>query len=312
MPVFLGGAELNVASALSRWGEPVAYCTALPDNRLSEDILSAIGEKNISTGPVLCSGSRIGAYFLSPGTVMKHAGVIYDRDHSAFAGLKKGMLNWDQILQDVSWLHFSAINPALNDSVAEACREGLEIASRKNIVISIDLNYRSVLWKNRDPHEAMAALCSYCDVIMGNIWSAHQLLGIPLHEGHLVQGRQETYLEHARQTSFHILKQFPRCKTVANTFRFDHGERGIEYYATLYAEAGHFFQSPVFRSQAIVDKVGTGDCFMAGLIYGMKRRWPEAQTICFAASAAFGKFMEAGDATEQDVETIQQRAAQYA
>ncbi|MDP4129433.1 MAG: sugar kinase [Bacteroidota bacterium] len=312
MPVYLGGAELNVATALGKWGAPVSYCTALPDNYLSADVAEAIREKNISTEALFYSGNRVGTYFLAQGSDVKNSGVIYDRDYSSFAELKRGMLNWDLILKDVSWFHFSAISPALNASIAEVCREGLEAASKKNITISVDLNHRPKLWKGRNPHDVMAVLGQYCDVIMGNIWSAHQLLGIPLHDGRIDPSRRESYLEHAKQTSLLILKKFSRCKTVANTFRFDQGEKGIRYYATLYSEGHHFLSSSVFEADTVVDKVGTGDCFMAGLILGLYKHWPEEEIIQFAAAAAFGKFMEAGDATGQDLATIHARAIQYA
>lgn len=312
LPVFLGGAELNVATALGKWQLPVSYCSALPDNYLSADIAKAIGERKINTDTLFYSGDRIGTYFLAQGADVKNTAVIYDRAYSSFAELKTGMLNWDLILKDVSWFHFSAISPALNANVAEVCREGLEAASRKNIRISVDLNHRPKLWKDRNPHDVMSALCQYCDVIMGNIWSAQNLLGIPLHESHLVRADQDSFLEHAKQTSLLILKKFSRCKTVANTFRFDRNGAGIEYYATLYSEDHHFIHSSLFSAETIVDKVGSGDCFMAGLIYGLYNHWPEDQIIQFAAAAAFGKFMEAGDATNQDLETIQARARQYA
>jgi 2-dehydro-3-deoxygluconokinase len=311
LPVYLGGAELNVATALGKWKLPAAYCSALPDNYLAADIVNAIGERNIITDTIQYSGERIGSYFLAQGSDVKNASVIYDRTHSSFSALKRGMLNWDLILKDVTWFHFSAINPALNENVADVCREGLEAASKKNISISIDLNYRPTLWNGRNPHDVMSGLCQYCDVIMGNIWSAQYLLGIPLHENRLEPGKQDSYLEHARQSSLLILKKFSRCKTVANTFRFDRNERGIEYYATLYSEDHRFLHSALFSAASIVDKVGSGDCFMAGLIYGLYNHWPEEQTIQFAASAAFGKFMETGDATRQDLETIQARARQY-
>jgi 2-dehydro-3-deoxygluconokinase len=312
LPVYLGGAELNVATALGKWNAPASYCTALPGNYLAADIVQAIAERNILTNAIHYSGEQIGTYFLAQGADVKNAGVIYNRDHSSFASLKKGMLNWDQILKDVSWFHFSAISPALNEQVAEVCMEGLEAASKRNISISIDLNYRPKLWRDRNPHNAMSALCQYCDVIMGNIWSAQHLLGIPLHESRLVPGQQQSYLEHAKQTSLLILKKFSRCKTVANTFRFDRDGGGIDYYATLYSEEHQFMHSPLFSAAAIKDKVGSGDCFMAGLIYGLYHHWPAEQVVRFAAAAAFGKFMETGDATNQDLETIQARAAQYA
>ncbi len=311
MPVYLGGAELNVASALAKWRLPVSYCTALPENYLSKDILAALNQNLIKTDTVLFSGDRIGSYFLAQGTDLKNHSVIYDRAGSAFGELKKGMVNWNHILNDVSWLHFSAISPALNDSVAAVCMEALQAASKRNITISIDLNHRPKLWKQRNPHDVMAELLPYCDVVMGNIWSAHDLLGIPLDLKLIHTNDKRAYLQHARQTSLKIMKRFARVKTVACTFRFEAGDRGILYYGSLYS-AHHWADSPEYRSEQIIDKVGTGDCFMAGLIYGLYKLMPEKEIIEFATAAAFGKFFETGDSTNQDVESVLARMKEYA
>src|SRR5450432_1656554 len=310
LPVYLGGAELNVATALARWNMPVSYCTALPENYLSGDIVGALQGRKIITDTILFSGDRIGSYYLAQGTDLKNHSVIYDRAYSAFGELKKGMINWDHILHDVSWLHFSAISPALNASVTAVCLEAIQAASKRNIIISIDLNHRPKLWKQRNPHDVMAEILPYCDVVMGNIWSAHDLLGIAL-DPHLIQLNDKTsYLEHAHQTSVKILKRFARVKTVACTFRFELGERGILYYASLYST--HRWEvSPEYRGDQIVDKVGTGDCFMAGLIYGMYKHLPEKEIIQFASAAAFGKFFEEGDATGQDLDIIKERIKEY-
>ncbi len=310
IPVYLGGAELNVATALARWNLPVTYCTALPENYLSGDILSSLQERKIMTDTILFSGERIGSYYLLQGSDLKNHSVIYDRTHSSFGELKKGMFSWDHILQDVSWFHFSAISPALNDSVAAVCLEALQAASKRNITISVDLNHRPKLWKQRNPHDVMSVLLPYCDVVMGNIWSAHDLLGIPL-DPHLIQAHDRTaFLQHAYETSIRILKRFARVKTVACTFRFEEGEQGILYYATLYS-AHQWVDSSVYRSDQILDKVGTGDCFMAGLIQGLYKHLPEQEIIQFAAAAGFGKFFEIGDATRQDLESIKARIQQY-
>jgi 2-dehydro-3-deoxygluconokinase len=310
LPVYLGGAELNVATALARWGLPVTYCTALPENYLSGDILRALQERMIITDTILFSGERIGTYYLAQGSDLKNHSVIYDRAYSAFSELKKGMFSWDQILQDVSWFHFSAISPALDETVAAVCLEALQAASKRNITISVDLNHRPKLWKQRNPHDVMSVLLPYCDVVMGNIWSAHDLLGIPL-DHHLIQSRdRKAFLQHAHQTSTRILKRFARVKTVACTFRFEEGEQGILYYATLYS-AHQWADSSVYRSDQILDKVGTGDCFMAGLIQGLYNQMPEQEIIQFAAAAGFGKFFEIGDATSQDLESIRARIQQY-
>jgi 2-dehydro-3-deoxygluconokinase len=304
--IFIGGAELNVAKALTQWNVPVSYCTVLPDNYLSKEICMDLKEKNIDTNAINFSGNRIGIYFLPQGTDLKNSEVIYDRNHSSFAELKVGMVDWNTVLEGISWFHFSAINPALNDNIAKVCIEALEVASKKNITISVDLNYRSKLWKyGKGPIEIMPELVKYCDVIMGNIWSANTLLGIHVDDDIHNKGKKTDYLEHAKQTAIAIQKQFPECKTVANTFRFDN-EDGINYYASLFSEREQY-HSIEFKTNKVIDKVGSGDCFMAGLIYGLSKKYAPQDIINFAASAAFGKLHEAGDATKQSVETIKAR-----
>jgi 2-dehydro-3-deoxygluconokinase len=306
MPVYLGGAELNVATALARWGVPVSYFTAMPDHFLSRDLMSELKRRNLNTDMIRLSGERLGSYYLAQGTDVRNRSVIYDRAHSSFSGLKPGVIDWDRTLQGISWLHFSAISPALSEPVTEVCEEALEAASKRNIMASIDLNYRSALWKQRNPQESMSKLLNHCDVVMGNIWAAHDLLGIPLNNVLLQQNEPASYRQHAYESAQTLLKRFARIKTVALTFRLDEGEKGIQYFASLYTPH-HRVESPVLRSEEILERVGTGDCFMAGLIYGLIHQLPEKDIILFASSAAFGKFFEIGDATRQDVGTIWER-----
>jgi 2-dehydro-3-deoxygluconokinase len=310
MPVYLGGAELNVATALARWGVPVSYCTAMPDHFLSHDLMSELKRRKLNIDTIRLSGERLGSYYLAQGKDLRNRSVIYDREHSSFGALKPGMIDWDRALQGISWLHFSAVSPALSEPVAEVCEEALAAASRCKITVSIDLNYRSALWKQRNPQESMSKLLNHCDVVMGNIWSAHDLLGIPIDPALLRQKEPTSYRQHAHQSAQTLLKRFTRIKTVALTFRFDE-EKGIQYFASLYT-AHHSTESPVLRSKEILDKVGTGDCFMAGLIYGLIHQLPEKDIILFASSAAFGKFFEIGDATRQDVRTIWGRIQRHA
>jgi len=310
LPVYLGGAELNVAMALALWGLPVSYCTVMPENYLTRDILSQLQERNILTDTIIYAGDRIGSYWLTQGRDLKDHSVIYDRTHSGFGELKMGMLNWDHILHDVSWLHFSAISPALNESVASVCLEAMQAASKRNITISVDLNHRPKLWGKRNPHDVMSALLPYCDVVMGNIWSAHDLLGIPMDPNLVQTNNKKDYLQHAHQTSVRILKRFARVKTVACTFRFAE-DKGVVYYGSLYS-AHQWADSPIYRAEKIIDRIGTGDCFMAGLIYGLVKHMREMETIQFATSAGFGKFFEMGDSTRQELETIQKRIQQNA
>jgi 2-dehydro-3-deoxygluconokinase len=301
MPVYIGGAELNVAQALARWTIPAAYCSAMPDNYLTKEIKQHLEEKNIDVGRMIVSGNRLGTYYLAQGTDLKHAEVIYDRAGSSTAMLKPGTLEWDAILKDVSWFHFSAISPAISPNLAEVCMEALQAASRKNIRISVDLNYRSKLWKwGKEPVEVMPDLVKHCDVVMGNIWAAEMMLGVTIDKS--FQKTKKLCIEQALKTSEQITRHFKKCSEVANTFRFDE-ENGIMYYGTNYS-GGQLFVSPEHRVQNIIDKVGSGDCFMGGLIYGKWNRLGPQETINFAAAAAVSKMHVKGDATTVSVEEI--------
>lgn len=181
LPFYVGGAEANVATALALWGIPSAYLTALPDNLLARQIAAYLGEKGIDVSRVLYQGDRLGLYYLPKGKDLKNAGVIYDRAHSSFSALRSGMIDWDRVLEGVEWLHFSAISPALNQGVAEVCEEGLKAATGKGIMISVDLNYRAKLWQyGVAPTAVMPRLVEYCDLVMGNLWAAEKMLGIPV------------------------------------------------------------------------------------------------------------------------------------
>ena len=306
MPVYIGGAELNTASALAKWGMPVAYCSTLPDNYLSAEICDELRNRTINLDRLFFSGSRIGNYYLPQGADLKNAGVIYDRAFSSFSELQPGRIDWDDVLQDVSWFHFSAISPALNQHVADVCKEAVAAASKRKITISIDLNYRSRLWQyGKQPEEVMRPLVDYCEVIMGNIWSAGDLLGIRADAGIHEKKSRSAYLAHATKTADAIMHAFPATKSVANTFRFD-GSGTTSYYAALDTN-GRQYVSRQFSTGTVVDKVGSGDCFMAALIYGLHNKLPFQDIIEFAAAAAFDKLFIKGDSTTSTVEDIKGR-----
>lgn len=303
MLLYMGGAEANVATALAGWNVPVKYCTVLPDNFMSHHVIDYLEYKGIYTSSIVFAGNRIGLYYLERGADLKGS-MVYDREYSSFSELKTGMIDWDKVLKDVDWFNFSAISPALNQNVANVCLEALEAASKKGITISIDLNYRARLWKyGKKPIEIMPKLVEYCDVVMGNIWSANSLLGINVDEHIHENNSKEKYIAHAEKTSENILEQFPKVKTVANTFRFDKPGNDILYYTHLYHQEQHF-QSPDFSCRGVVDRSGSGDCFMAGLIYGLYNQYPSQEILNYATAAAFGKLQEYGDSTGQDILSI--------
>ena len=303
LPFYIGGAELNVATALALWGLPSAYLTALPENMLSEQIIQYLQEKKIDTSAVVFQGNRIGTYYLPKGKDLKNAGVIYDRNYSSFAEIQPKTIDWDAVFAGVSWFHFSAICPAINQNVAEVCEEALKAASEKNIFISLDLNYRAKLWKyGKNPIEIMPELAQYCNLIMGNIWAANQMLGTDLDENLLQSETKENYLEHSKKTSEAIIKAYPKCKYVANTFRFV--DPGIEYYSTVFTD-GKLEVSTEYKAEKIVDKVGSGDCFMSGLIYGLYKKISVKEALGFATAAAYGKLFIESDATNMTVEAVE-------
>lgn len=292
--VYIGGAESNVASALSNWGLPVKYITAMPDNYIGKDIEHYLQSKNIDTSAIAWQGSRIGLYYMEQGKDLKNEGVIYDRFHSSFYELQPGDINWEEVLEDVQWLHFSAISPALNENAVAVCKELLMIAEQKGITISVDLNYRAKLWKyGKQPIEVMPGLVQHCEVVMGNIWSAHDLLGTAIDSGIHHKNSKEAYLQHATQTANEIKKLFPKVKTVANTFRFDHN-KGVKYFTTLDITSGQYVSSE-YSPDEVIDKAGSGDGFMAGLIYGLANNHAPQQLIEFASEAAVRKLLERGD-----------------
>ena len=301
--LYMGGAEANAATALAGWNVPVKYCTVLPDNFMTRHVLDYLEYKGIFTSAVLLAGKRIGVYYLERGADLKGS-MVYDREHSSFSELRRGMIDWDKVLRDVSWFNFTAISPALNENVADVCLEACEAAAHKGITISCDLNYRARLWKyGKEPIEMMPKLAEYCDLLMGNIWSANSLLGTSIDENIHAKGNRKDYLAHAETTAKEIIQKFPKCKTVANTFRFDSDSNLLNYYTTLFTQ-GKSYHSPELSCEGVVDRSGSGDCFMGGLIYGFYNQHQPQEIVDYASAAAFGKLQEQGDATGQDVFTV--------
>ncbi|WP_316738012.1 sugar kinase [Pedobacter aquatilis] len=311
LPFYIGGAELNVATALALWNVPSAYLSAVPKNSVTDEIVDYLNTKNIDTTPMVYHGERLGLYYLPKGKDLKNAGVIYDRANSAYAMLKTGQINWDEVFDGITWFHFSAICPAINQDIANVCLEALKVAQSKSIIISLDLNYRAKLWKyGKEPIEILPQLAKYCTLIMGNVWAANKMLGTNLHDDlKPTDGyEKETLLQQAVDTSKQIIKEFPACKAVANTFRFDNG-KGIKYYTAIYTE-DELTVSAEYVSDEILDKVGSGDCFMGGLIYGFYNNLSTQQILDFATAAAYDKLYIPSDATTSTVTDIEKRIIQ--
>jgi 2-dehydro-3-deoxygluconokinase len=302
MRVYIGGSELNMAAALANWNIPVKYFTAMPDNYLSRDIMNDIQSKKIDTSAIYFSGNRIGIYYLPQGTDLKNEGVIYDRSLSSFSELNSGMINWDEVLNNCDWIHFSAISPGLSKTAAALCKEALEAASAKGLTISVDLNYRAKLWQyGKLPVEVMPELLQYCDVVMGNIWAVESLLGLPSAIANSKGKSKDELVVAARESMKSLHLVYPKIATTAYTFRLD------ENYFGILQRGDNMVVSKEHHLEKVIDKAGSGDCFMAGIIYGLQNKNPIQQVIDFAAEAAVGKLYEPGDTTLQSTQQINAR-----
>jgi 2-dehydro-3-deoxygluconokinase len=298
LAVYVGGAELNVALALAKWGLPVKYFTALPDNQLTTDLLQYLESQNIDVSPVMLTGSRIGLYYLPAGLDLKQGAVIYDRANSSFASLEPGEINWNELFGDCGWFHFSAINPSLNKKSGEVCLEAVKAAANAGLRISIDLNYRAKLWQyGEQPAGIMNELMKYCQVVMGNIWSAEKLLGIKNPVGPEIKTQAEL-IDAAGRSMKQIHEKYHAVETMAFTFRMEDSYFGVMQHGSQFAV------SKEFRNYNVIDKVGSGDCFMAALIQGLSNDNQPREIIDFAAAAAVSKLGETGDATKQSMQQI--------
>jgi 2-dehydro-3-deoxygluconokinase len=296
---YIGGAELNVATALALWNLPIRYCTALPNNYLSKDITEYIEQLQIDSSHILFTDGRLGIYYLPQGDDLKNSSVIYDRANSAFANLMPNTIDWQIVLKDCNWLHLSAISPALNENVATTCIEAVKIAKQLGVTVSIDLNYRNKLWQyGKAPSAVMKKILPYCDVVMGNIWAAESLLAIPTFLNGNSSNTQANLLEATGKSMLQLHQQYPNVQTMAYTFRLPN-----EYFAVL--QNGSTMEvSTTIALPLIKEKVGSGDCFMAGLIYGLIKKMNNSTIINFAVAAAVTKMDVLGDATTKTVKDI--------
>jgi 2-dehydro-3-deoxygluconokinase len=273
----------------------------MPANYLSAEILDYLDKNKIDRSFFHLSGNRIGSYYLPQGADLKNAGVIYDRAYSSFAELEPGMIDWEKALDQASWFHFSAISPALNERSVDVCIEALKAAQKKQLVISVDLNYRAKLWQyGKLPEKVMPRLVEYCNVVMGNLWAADQLLGIKAPIRSATGLGQQQLIDYAANSMEELQKHYPAAKTIAYTYRLDQ-----TYFGVLHKD-GDLVASRETHLPAIIDKVGSGDCFMAGLIYGLTNHWQPQEIIDFASAAAITKLQVKGDATNLSVPEIQQ------
>ncbi|QNL50542.1 sugar kinase [Olivibacter sp. SDN3] len=293
--IYAGGSEANVASSLAGMGTKVSYISCIPDNQLTGQALNALEQREIDISKCLFSGDRLGLYFLLSANGLSKGDVVYDRKFSSFSMLRTGMIDWDTLLEGHSWFHWTALTPALNVHLVDVCHEALSVAKKKGLTISVDLNYRNKLWNyGKQPIDVMPDLVSYCDVIMGNIWAANTMLGTPVDTSLDRDTSKTTYLEHATASAEAIFKNFSQCKHIAYTFRFMDAPNHNLFYGTYHTKQANFF-SETYETQRVIDRIGSGDAFMGGLIHALTTHKSDQQVVDMATSAGFKKLFVKGD-----------------
>lgn len=293
--IYAGGSEANVSSSLACMHSQVSYISCIPDNQLAQQALASLQQRGVKTDQSIISGDRLGVYFLLSANGLSKGEVVYDRKYSSFSLLKPGDIDWDSLLEGHTWFHWTALTPALNEHMPEICREALTAAKRKGLTISVDLNYRNKLWNyGRLPIDVMPELVAYCDVIMGNIWAANTMLGISVDPTLDRSTPKEVYIEQANASAAELLQKYQTCKHVAYTFRFMDSPSHNLFYGTYHSPSYNLF-SEVYETNAVIDRIGSGDSFMAGLIYALTTNKNQQEIIDIATSAGFKKLFVKGD-----------------
>jgi len=297
LKIYIGGAEYNVAVALSQWKNPVKLLSALPENFIGNQLESQLNNKGIEVLAEKTQG-RIGTFYLSSDGDMQNASVVYDRFPSVFTQSDFENFSDDEIFSEVKWVHISTITPALSDNAFRKCLQIMKEARTRNIAVSLDLNYRALLWQNQNPHK-IKELMPFVNVLMGNIWSVEQFLEIPVEYELNGKFDDENLLKQAEKTALEIRKQFPDVEKIANTFRFTNGEQ-VNYFATLFTDE-QLLISEKYNSDTIEERVGSGDSFMAALIHGILKGNPDQQILEDATKVAFKKLFVKGDTIDESI-----------
>ena len=297
-----GGGEANVAVSLANFGIDAAFVTKLPKHEIGQAGVNAVRRFGVDTSLITRGGDRVGIYFLEKGASQRPSKVIYDRAGSAIATATTEDFDWDKIFDNVDWFHFTGITPALGDNVAAICLEACKKAKEKGITVSCDLNYRKKLWTKEKAGQVMGELCSYVDVCIANEEDASDVFGIKAANTDVTTGKvnHEGYKDVAKQ----LAERFG-FKKVAITLRSSISANDNNWAAMLY-ENGEFFFSKSYLMH-IVDRVGGGDSFGAGLIYASLMGYGSQATIEFAVAASCLKHSIEGDlnmVSVQEVETL--------
>jgi 2-dehydro-3-deoxygluconokinase len=292
--VIYGGGESNVAVSLANYGVPTDYVTRLPTNDIGDSCLNFLRQFGVGTKHIVRGGDRIGIYFLEHGAVQRGSKVVYDRAGSALATIKPGMIDWEAVFEGANWFHWTGITPAISEGAAAVCLEAVKAAKAHGLTVSTDLNYRKKLWKwGKSAGEVMQDLVALSDVAIGNEEDADKVFGIHAPDIDVTAGVVDA--EKYQYVCEKLSERFPTLKTIAITLRGSISASHNSWSAVLWHQ-GEMLVGPQFEITHIVDRVGGGDSFMGGLIYGLLTYKENRQkALDFAVSASALKHTIFGD-----------------
>ncbi len=278
---FYTGAEANVCTSLAYMGVPVQFVTRLPENAIAECALSTLRKYNVGTDYIVSGGERIGIFYAEKGASQRPSKIVYDRKGSSFSQSAPSDYNWKEILSGAEIFHFTGITPALGKNLAGICLEACKTAKEMGITVSCDLNYRKNLWSRAEAKETMEKLLEYVDVLIANEEDSADVLDIRASNTDIISGKldRDGYIEVASK----IAEKY-NIKTVAITLRESISASDNNWSALLYRDKNAYFSKKY--AIHIVDRVGGGDSFGAGLIYALLNGFDAQQTIEYAAAAS--------------------------
>ena len=291
MTTTFGGAEANVAISLANYGNQAFYVTKLPSHEIGQAAVNSLRKYGVHTEYIVRGGNRVGIYYNEKGASQRGSKCIYDRAGYSIQQAKPEEFNWKEILKDASWFHITGITPALGDNMVQASLEALETARSMGITTSCDLNYRAKLWTKEEAQNAMTKICSHVDVCIANEDDANDVFGIKSEGTDTIHGQLNTegYLSVARQ-----LKKKFAFKKVAITLRSSINANHNAWQALLYTDDNDYAFSNKYEMW-IVDRVGGGDAFTAGLIHSLLRGMNTKNSVNWATAASCLKHTIIGD-----------------
>ena len=302
--VHYGGSEANVAFSLANYGMDSSFVTKLPDNEIGQSAFNKLRQFGVDTSNIIKEDERLGIYYLEKGASQRPSKVIYDRSHSAIAESEIDDFNWDEILKDAKWFHFSGITPALSDNLAEICLIACRKAKENNVTVSCDLNYRAKLWSENKANEVMSNIMEYVDVCIANEEDIEKVFGIKADNTDVDKGQLD--YDSYQVVADELLNKFNLTK-IACTLRTSISASDNKWTSMLY-DGEEFYQSREYEVH-IVDRVGGGDSFVAGLIYGFLNDLPDAESLEFATAASCLKHSIEGDFNLVTVDEVKSLAS---